>query len=367
MANEGFPLIGIMAPHMYSLLNGAGTQMAPIQAQVVAMTGCNNQALPINHASIVAAVVVALGRNGAQRLIANFVNSLNRAECTLVINAPNAGAVHADHMGAFIAALTKYGPYAERLVPILSYNAINIITLGHSHLTGSASRLTQTTMRLSPIRGDMEEYDDLETAAFHDMYHNVGGGILSMAARSVRFSTAAGALGFDNLRKRIPITHSDTGPIQGYRALFDTARAMPEADGGIDPQLAPPAVITAAIDASNNAAPGPGQIAAVTRLRTMSSTILPVTLYLAGYILGCLRRIHDSEDMTLRTAKRTYKCTILGAKFIERECGGGAGAGSFIAGLTQGSVDPGGDAEADLLDAVQQRAILAVAATAAVV
>lgn len=339
-ANELSPLAGYIPTHMYTLLSADGGAMAAFVPSVCAMSGCNLPALPAGRPSIRASVCVLMGRFAAARLIGGFVQSLNRAECTRATAAVLAQQVHPNHLAEVRRMVEMYTPVAERFIPILTYNAVMISQFGHAHLSESRSKLMSTTLKLSPIGTAVADDPTLEGAVMHDMFHNVGGGILSAAARHPNYVTACGKLGYDNLRARLPLKHANTAPALDYSALYITTKAMVEVKGGIPSGFAVPESLNVAIEAASSAAAGADLIAKVAVVRMMAKELIPACLYMAGYILGRLRQIHDDPDMNIRTAVRTHKVTILGANFIERERGSGVGLAMFTTGISHGVITP---------------------------
>lgn len=339
--NFMMPLAGRIDTWMNTLVTaGANPVLAPLDRQIMVMSGANAQNRPADRCSLAAAVCIALARNSAQRTVNGYVAGLNRAEVTIYDQATHGAEIHAAHRAEVTRLLLLLLPTSERFLSVLCYNSIMISKFGHCHQAAKAGKLFRTTLRLSPVNSLGDEDPDVAERLFHDAFHHAGGNVLTAACRHPAYKAAMERLGYSNLSRRMPVKEADTAIALNYVALYETAQAKVTRGTGVPANLAAPPALAAHIQALSQAANPNAVAAAAAVLRADSEHLRGPALYLAGYILGCLMYEHDNPDMTLKEARRSHNVTILGSFFIARESGSATGMRAFDTGKAQGMRAP---------------------------
>jgi len=273
------------------------------------------------------AAIIAIARASAWRYHGWTTGSLNAAEALTLPAATPGLTVHADHQDAVAAALTRWAGVSPRYMGLLYYNAISFEMHNHHHLKTASKKLATTTMTLSGLVEFINGDDEVEGSIFHDTFHPVSNSEKSNAARRTAAQDMLSNLGFDNLRKRIPVKAPDSGVAINYPVLYRKAKAYHHNPEDVPDTLRAPDNVQASIVAYENATNPAALQRSVAHLRALSDELAEPSAYLAGFILGREAATLNDSDLDLRTAARTT--TILGCPAYTRAAGEFSGTFAF--------------------------------------
>lgn len=278
------------------------------------------------------AVIIAVARTSAYRYHGWTAASLNHAEVTSVAAGTANLDVHTDHQDGVATALEAWAGVSPRYMALLYYNAISFEMHNHHHLKSASKKLASTTITLSGTKDFINGDDDVEGSIFHDTFHPVDSSVKSTAARNLNARTMLTNLGFDNLRKRLPVKAPDSGVAINYTVLYTKALSYHHVPADLPTGLAAPANLATAVRAYETAADAAALQVAVAHLRALSDALAEPSAYLAGFILGKEAASLNDNDLDLRTAARTT--TILGCPAYKRAAS--EFSGSFTSGKEAG-------------------------------
>lgn len=304
-------------------------------------------------------VALALARAAAWRYFGMTPGSIWAAEVEVLPHADAVMVIHADHVQAVVDGVAFWSGLSTRMPGILWYNSISFETCNHHHMPDVTKRLATTTITLLGLKEFFAANVAIaaEGLIMHDTYHPVAHDIKSTLARNKAWSDALTGLGFDNLRKRVPIKASDCAIAINYPVLLAKARTYAHSAKDLPTELNVPGELATAIQAYEGAADAAAVRVAVDELRAMSAHLMEASVYVAGFMLGRDRRASDDEDMTLKLAAKNN--TILGSPAYKR--GAGEFPGAWNAGLTAGWAKPTKAETAAAKDLVSKRVKLGMA------